>query len=55
MLADNAVDTLKKLAEQGQYSVPINEYGSLKELCYDETGNLKWACTYLIPNDTCSL
>ncbi len=55
MSADNAVDTLKKLAEQGQYSVPIYEYGSPKELGYDETGNAKWVCTYLIPNNTCRL
>ena len=40
MSADNAVDTLKRLP---------------KELGYDETGNAKWVCTYLILNDTCRL
>ena len=45
MSADNAVDTLKKLAEQGQCSVPIYKYGAPKELGYDEAGNPKWVCT----------
>jgi ribonuclease-3 len=55
MSADNAVDTLKKLTGQGQCSVLIYEYRLPKELGYDETGNAKWVCTYLILNDTCRL
>lgn len=43
--ADNAVSTLKELAEQGYCSVPIYEYGSPENLGYDKNGNPHWVCT----------
>ncbi len=43
--AENAVNILKKLAEQGQCSEPTYEYASPKESRYDENGNPQWVCT----------
>lgn len=42
---DNAVNTLKELAEHGQCSVPKYEYSSPEYLGYDENGNPRWVCT----------
>lgn len=45
MSADQAVYTLKRLAEQGRCQAPIYKFGSPEELGYDESGNPKWVCT----------
>lgn len=42
---DNAINTLKNLAEYGQCSVPVYEYSSPDNLGYDEDGNPRWVCT----------
>ena len=41
---DNAVTTLKELAENGQCTMPKYEYYGPDHLGYDSDGNPKWAC-----------
>lgn len=48
---ENAVNTLKELAEHGGCSVPEYKYGTPEQLGYDEDGNPKWCCTCTIIND----
>lgn len=42
---ENAVNTLKELAEHGRCSMPKYEYGTPEHLGYDEDGNPRWCCT----------
>ena len=42
---ENAVNTLKELAEHGRCSMPKYEYGTPEHLGYDEDGNQRWCCT----------
>lgn len=48
---ENAVTTLKEIAEKGFCSVPKYEYGSPNEFGYDKNGNPIWCCTCSIMND----
>ena len=48
---ENAVNTLKELAEHGGCSVPEYEYGTPEHLGYDQDGNPIWVCTCFIVND----
>lgn len=42
---ENAVNTLKELAEHGRCSMPKYEYGTPEHLGYDADGNPRWCCT----------
>lgn len=48
---ENAVTTLKELAEHGECSVPQYKYGTPEQLGYDKDGNPRWVCTCIIIND----
>lgn len=48
---ENAVSTLKELAEHGGCSVPKYEYGTPEYLGYDKYGNPIWVCTCCILTD----
>lgn len=48
---DNAVSTLKELAEHGGCSVPQYEFVAPEYLGYDKDGNPIWCCTCSIVND----
>ena len=48
---ENAVNTLKELAEHGECSIPKYEYGIPEALGYDKDGNPIWACKCAIIND----
>lgn len=48
---ENAVNTLKELAEHGLCSVPKYEFAAPEYLGYDKDGNPNWACTCSIVND----
>lgn len=48
---ENAINTLKELAEHGGCSVPEYKYGTPEQLGYDGDGNPKWCCTCAIIND----
>jgi ribonuclease-3 len=48
---DNAVNTLKELAEHGGCTHPIYEYGTPEQQGYDEDGNPKWCCTCTVITD----
>jgi len=45
---ENAVNTLKELAEHGRCSMPEYEYGTPEHLGYDEDGNPRWCCTCFV-------
>ncbi len=49
---DNAVNTLKELAEHKRCSVPTYKYGSPDTLGYDEDGNPIWCCTCTVINES---
>ena len=48
---ENAINTLKELAEHRGCSVPKYEYGTPESLGYDKDGNPIWCCTCSITND----
>lgn len=48
---ENAVNTLKELAEHGECSIPKYEYGTPEALGYDKDGNPIWVCKCAIIND----
>lgn len=48
---ENAVNTLKELAEHGGCSVPKYEFGTPEALGYDKNGNPRWCCKCTIIND----
>lgn len=48
---ENAIKTLKELAEHGGCSVPKYEYGTPEQLGYDKDGNPIWVCTCSVIND----
>ena len=48
---ENAVNTLKELAEHGRCSVPTYRYGTPKDLGYEKNGNPIWICTCSVIND----
>lgn len=48
---ENAVNTLKELAEHGGCSVPKYEYGTPEQLGYDQNGNPIWVCNCSITNN----
>lgn len=48
---ENAVNTLKELAEHGGCSVPRYEYGTPESLGYDKEGNPRWVCTCYVIDD----
>lgn len=48
---ENAVNTLKELAEHGQCSIPKYEFGTPEHLGYDKNGYPIWCCTCSIVND----
>ena len=47
---ENAINTLKELAEHGGCTPPEYDYGTPEQLGYDEDGNPHWACTCRIVN-----
>lgn len=48
---ENAISTLKELAEQGVCSIPKYEYGTPEQLGYDKNHNPIWVCTCSVIND----
>ena len=48
---ENAVNTLKELAEHGGCSIPKYDYGSPDQLGYDKDGNPIWDCVCTITTD----
>lgn len=48
---DNAITTLKEMAEQGRITMPIYEFTGPDDIGYDSEGNPKWACSCRIIND----
>lgn len=48
---ENAVNTLKELAEHGECSVPTYKYYSPKDLGYEKDGNPIWICNCSVIND----
>lgn len=48
---ENAVNTLKELAEHGACPVPEYKYGTPEQLGYDKDGNPIWVCTCSVIND----
>lgn len=48
---DNAVTTLKEIAENGQCTMPKYEFVGPNYIGYDSDGNPKWGCTSHIIND----
>lgn len=48
---ENAVSTLKELAEHGGCSVPKYDFGTPEQLGYDKNGNPIWCCKCTIIND----
>ena len=52
---DNAISTLKELAEQGQCTMPTYEFTGPEYIGYDSDGNPKWACSCAITNDKIGL
>lgn len=48
---DNAISTLKELAEKGQCTMPEYVFSGPKQLGYDNDGNPKWACRCRIINN----
>lgn len=48
---ENAVSTLKELAEHGECTPPEYDYGTPENLGYDKDGNPIWACACSIIND----
>lgn len=48
---ENAVNTLKELAEHGVCSVPEYEYSNPDNLGYVQDGNPIWVCTCFVTND----
>lgn len=48
---ENAVNTLKELAEHGVCSVPEYKYSNPDNLGYDQDGNPIWVCTCFVTND----
>lgn len=47
---DNAICTLKELAEHGECDMPMYEFFSPEHLGYDEKGNPYWACKCMMPD-----
>lgn len=47
---DNAVTTLKELAEHGGCTPPTYEYGTPEQVGYDQDGNPRWCCTCKVGN-----
>ncbi len=41
---ENAINTLKEIAEHEECSIPIYEFSGPNELGYDEDDNPKWSC-----------
>lgn len=48
---ENAVNTLKELAERGDCSIPEYKFFTPEQLGYDKDGNPKWVCNCCIIND----
>ena len=48
---ENAVTSLKELAENGQCTMPKYDFSGPDSIGYDSDGNPKWACTCSIVND----
>ena len=48
---DNAINTLKELAEKEICSMPKYEFGGPENLGYDKDGNPIWYCSCSIIND----
>ncbi len=52
---DNAVTTLKEMAENGQCTMPKYEFVGPESIGYDSDGNPKWSCSCTIINDKIGL
>ena len=52
---DNAVTTLKELAENGQCTMPKYSYTGPEYIGYDNDGNARWSCSCAIVNDKIGL
>jgi hypothetical protein len=52
---DNAISTLKELAEKGQCTMPEYVFSGPEQLGYDNDGNPKWACRCRIINNKTGL
>lgn len=52
---DNAISTLKEIAESGQCTMPIYDFAGPDSIGYDRNGNPKWFCTCRIKNDKIGL
>lgn len=50
--AENAISTLKELAEHENCSFPVYEISGPDKLGYDKSGNPKWACSCMV-QDKC--
>jgi ribonuclease-3 len=48
---DNAITTLKEMAENGQCTMPEYEFKGPEHIGYDGDGNPKWSCSCSIIND----
>lgn len=52
---DNAISTLKEIAENGQCTMPVYDFAGPDSCGYDSDGNPKWWCTCSIINDKIGL
>ena len=52
---DNAITTLKEMAENGQCTMPEYKFSGPDSIGYDSDGNPKWVCTCCIINNKISL
>lgn len=48
---DNAITTLKEMAENGQCTMPKYDFSGPDRIGYDSDGNPKWSCSCVIIND----
>lgn len=48
---ENAINSLKEMAEHGRCTMPIYEFAGPDDIGYDSDGNPKWACSCKIIND----
>lgn len=52
---DNAITTLKEMAENGQCTMPEYEFAGPESIGYNENGDPKWFCTCRLINDKIGL
>lgn len=52
---DNAITTLKEMAENGECTMPEYDFAGPDSIGYDKHGNPKWFCTCRIINDKAGL